>query len=229
MILILGGTSDTHEIIKDLKNNDFIISVATEYGFSMFKRLYGAKRVLKTHFNSESLEKFLLQYGIDTVIDTTHPFAKNITAAAKTVCERLNIRYIDKKRAILPENAVSYDKAVFFDEIEDVIDFLRINCRNILFTIGSNHLDKFLEFKDSGFFRILPFTESIEKCIALGIDSRRIIAIQGPFSANFNRSMIEEYGIDCMVTKNSSYKGGLIEKIESAKLSGIYIAIMNNI
>ncbi len=225
MILILGGTSDTHKVVKTI-DKEYIISVATDYGYVTFSKLY-RDRVVKIRFDKDSLKKFIVKHNITKIIDTTHPYAKTITTIAKSVSKSLNITYIDKKRSIMNRKDVNYEKAVFFDNTKDVIDFLKTNCSRILFSIGSKNIELFKEFKDIGYFRVLPFEESIKKCRNIGIDYNRIIAVQGPFSVNFNKTIIEEFCIDCIVTKNSGQSGGLIEKIEACQEKDIYIIILD--
>ncbi len=43
--------------------------------------------------------------------------------------------------------------------------------------------------------RMLPNIENMEKCEALGVKQRDIIAIQGPFSKELNKRYIEQYRV----------------------------------
>ena len=60
----------------------------------------------------------------------------------------------------------------------------------------------------------------------MGIPYKQVIAIQGPFSLNFNLAMIDEYRIDCIVTKQSGINGGFYEKFEAARDQLIDIVII---
>ncbi len=55
--------------------------------------------------------------------------------------------------------------------------------------------------------RVLPSVYSIEKCLDLGLPSENIIAMQGIFSKEFNRILMQEYNIDIMITKESGDDG----------------------
>ncbi len=228
MILILGGTVDTHRAVELMKDEEFLISVATDYGYSLFNEKYPNK-VVKKKFDKTTLTRFIAENSVVEIVDTTHPYAKEISKTAKDVARALNIKYVQKKRDFLDEDKVSYDKAVFVDNVNEALTFLKSNCSTILFSIGSKKLNYFKEFRDSSYFRILPFEESIKKCREIGIDYTRIIAMQGPFSENIDKVFIEEFGIDCVVSKNSGKEGGLLEKIEAARRTGIYIVIIGSI
>jgi precorrin-6A/cobalt-precorrin-6A reductase len=226
MILILGGTSDTHKFIKDLKYKNYVISVATDYGFSEFSRIY-PNRVLKIRFDMQSLENFVKDNGIVKIVDTTHPYAVKITSLSKKVAHKLEIDYIDAKRSLSKTPPINYDKLVYFDSIDELKCFLSKKCSMIFFTIGSNKLELFREFFNKGYFRILPFEDSIKKCKSLGIEYARLIAMQGPFSKELNIALIKEIGADCIVSKNSGKSGGILEKIQAAQEAGIYIAVLD--
>ena len=57
---------------------------------------------------------------------------------------------------------------------------------------------------------------SIKKCLEMGIPSKNIIAMQGTFSKEFNESMMKEYHVQLVVTKESGETGGTPSKIEAA-------------
>ncbi|WP_026939534.1 precorrin-6A reductase [Hippea alviniae] len=221
MILLLAGTTESKEIAKKLKEN-FIISVATDYGYESFKRVF--PNTIKANFDEESLAEFIKKKKITKIIDATHPFAFKISQTAKRVALKMKIEYKERKRKL--EASTTYKKALFFSSKEDIFDFLRCNCKRIFFTIGSKRIDMFKEFFDNSIFRILPYENSIKHLRNLGINPKNIIAMEGLFSKNFNIAIIEEFDIDCIVTKNSGREGGLNNKIEAAKDKNIYILIL---
>ena len=221
MILLLAGTTESKEIAKSLKEN-FIISVATDYGYKSFKKEF--PNTIKANFDEKSLVEFIKERKITKIIDATHPFAFNITKIAQKAAKKTNIAYENRKREI--KNSHEYEKALFFSSKDDLFDFLRCNCKRILFTIGSRHIHLFKDFFKNSVFRILPYEESIKHLRELGINPKNIIALEGPFSKRFNIAIIEEFGIDCIISKNSGKEGGLNNKIEAAKDKNIYILIL---
>jgi precorrin-6A/cobalt-precorrin-6A reductase len=222
--LILGGTSTTHNYIKTIKG-DFIISVATEYGFENFKKLYPNNVVLKK-FDSENLKKFIKDNNIYEIIDTTHPFAECISETAEKVAKELSIPYFSEIRKT--NFKIDYKNAYTFDTYEEIILFLKEKkFQSIMFTIGANNISLFKDFAEYSYVRILPFEKSIKKCRDAGFQYENIIALQGPFSENLNMALIQEFNIDCMVTKNSGEGSGFQEKLNACKKKSIDIIIKN--
>jgi len=56
----------------------------------------------------------------------------------------------------------------------------------------------------------------MEKCEALGVAQRDIVAIQGPFSKELNEALFRQYGVTLMITKESGKVGSVDEKLEAA-------------
>ena len=69
--------------------------------------------------------------------------------------------------------------------------------------------------------RVLPGLESVQLCYDAGLTGKQIIAMQGPFSEQMNRTIIGEYGISALVMKESGKTGGADEKLRAAKAAGI--------
>lgn len=64
--------------------------------------------------------------------------------------------------------------------------------------------------------RMLPRLDNMEKCEALGVAQRDIVAIQGPFSKELNEALFRQYGVTLMITKESGKVGSVDEKLEAA-------------
>jgi precorrin-6A/cobalt-precorrin-6A reductase len=136
----------------------------------------------------------------------------------------MGILYISKIR-IVEQDDFNYDKARYVDNFDQLLNVIKsIDVKNILFTTGSNNLS-WVEQLDNYeiYIRVLPYEDSINKCIAAGIKRQNIIAMQGPFSSALNTALINQYNIDCMVTKQSGKAGGYDEKIESAISNKIWL------
>lgn len=100
---------------------------------------------------------------------------------------------------------------------------------NILLTVGSKELGEYCASKDIRerlYARVLPAAESLALCARWGIRGRQIIAMQGPFSAEMNEAVIRQYGIACLVTKDSGRAGGFGEKLEAAWRTGIKVFVI---
>ena len=98
-------------------------------------------------------------------------------------------------------------------------------------TTGSRNLERFVKapaLKDCTLIaRVLPTAEVVELCEKLGLTPAQIIAMQGPFSREMNRSMYEKYGADVIVTKNSGMVGGTDEKFQAAEDLGLPVVVID--
>lgn len=213
MKLILGGTSDTHRYIEK-NGQEGIITVATEYGYAVFSQRY--ENVIHIRFTEDSLRRFITENRITEIIDTTHPFAKQITALAVKMSQEMDIPYINAMRSI--EFDSDYENIHLFDTYEEAVCFIKnVNFRSVLITTGVNNIDKFSEIADRCTARVLPYENSIDKCRQAGFEYKSIIGMQGPFSEEFNSALMKEIGADALVTKMSGDSGGLKEKIDSCR------------
>ena len=69
--------------------------------------------------------------------------------------------------------------------------------------------------------RMLPRIDDLEKCEKLGFPQKDIVAIQGPFTKEFNTALYKQYGVTTMITKESGKAGSVDEKLEAALELGI--------
>jgi precorrin-6A/cobalt-precorrin-6A reductase len=224
MILVLGGTSTAHNIISQL-TSDFLVTVATEYGLSEFRERYGDK-VIHIRFTHSSLEEFIVKHNIVEIIDATHPHAVQISEIALLTAEKTGIRYVNRVREIAEET--SYDKCMTFSDYSSIVGYLSKSAhKSILITTGSNSISSFSGFANVAHVRVLPFEKSIKACIDAGFHYSKIIAMQGPFSKEFNIALLKEINADCLVTKNSGDGSGYDEKVQACKELGIEILVIN--
>lgn len=101
---------------------------------------------------------------------------------------------------------------------------------NVLLTTGTKDLAVFVEampdYRDRLYVRILPVEESFAKVRELGIPASHIVAMQGPFSTEFNCALIRELDIGTLVTKQSGKAGGFTQKAEAAQACGIELVVI---
>ena len=67
----------------------------------------------------------------------------------------------------------------------------------------------------------------VKKCEDNGILPKNIIAMQGPFSLNMNKAMIEQLNIKYLVTKKGGDTGGEKEKIDACNEKGIEVILLD--
>ena len=225
MILILGGTSDSHEYIAALAE-PYIVSVATSYGHREFSEHYGNK-VVQARFSTDSLVQFIKSNKITKIVDTTHPFAREISRIAVHACAECGIDYVNAKRSTdIAEKYMSYRKLHLAGSFEEAAAQPFLASGKLFFTIGSKNLHFFSKYLDKALVRVLDDAASVEICRGLGVADDCIIAAKGPFSVQDNIRAIDEHGITCIITKESGAKGGFEQKADAAMLRDIDLLVI---
>ena len=227
MIWIVGGTSDTTRLLDLLSDKiDFsklIVSVTTDYGEQLLNS-YKVK-IFKGKIEREEIQNFIDKNQIDIIVDTSHPYAENISKNILEIIDLEKINYMRYERAKNIE-----DNEYTFESLEKLIDYINENMKNevILSTLGSKAIPKLAEIENNKvFLRILPTVESVKSAIDYNFLPKDIIAIQGPFSKEFEEEMLKFYKASVLLTKDSGEAGGLSEKLEVCKKLGIKCLIVS--
>lgn len=216
MIWVIGGTSETELLLDKIDGKvNYVVSVATYSGREVLKKY---NNIVVSRMNKDEMTGFIKENSIDMVVDLSHPYAVDVTQNAIDACERLNIKYLRYVR-----NNFVDDRAVYFNTLENCIDFLREIKGCVFFTTGMKNVRDFEEIKGSNRFvyRILPTIFSIEECVRCNVKMNDIVAVLGPVSKELNEVMFKEYGAKYVVMKDSGIEGGTPEKINACITLGI--------
>jgi len=237
-IFLMGGTKDSINIIKFLKENYIslyiLTTTTTDYGGKLAK-VAGSDDVIDKPLHKSEILDLLKNYfdenSFDVLIDATHPFAVNITSTAIETSKIANIPYIRFERPTLDYS--KYKNVHSVDSFEEVGDIISTNFsgKNILHLAGVNTINMVLSSnqiaKKNFFVRVLPVKSSIEKCNNSGIYGEHIVAMQGVFSKEFNKVLMKELKIEVIITKESGDIGGVPSKIAAAHELGISVILVN--
>ncbi len=233
-VLIFAGTTEGRRLAETLSRSGIVctVCVATEYGFQMMPRRDEIK-VLQGRLDESQMRELMGQEGRQSfcaVVDATHPFAVEVSANVKKSAQACGLSYLRLKRdtgcAGPGENGVFWlpDSASCAERLLDAEG-------NILLTTGSKELGVYCaeeSLRKRLYVRVLPGRESLELCERAGIGGSRILALQGPFSKEFNLAVIRQYQIRHLVTKESGSAGGFEEKLQAAAEAGICTWVIGN-
>lgn len=224
-ILLFAGTTEGRKLSECLAEAGIYhtICVATEYGEIVLKK-NPFMTVHRGRMNEEQIKEFIQNGKFEAVVDATHPYADIVTMNIKTAMKGMKIPYLRLKREM--NLSQKEDNVFYFETNEACAKALEEIQGNILLTTGSKELAMYCvseDVKDRLFVRVLPGLESLSLCIEQGIQGKQIIAMQGPFSTEMNEALIRQYGISCLVTKQSGKYGGYFEKLEAARKTGISV------
>lgn len=234
MILVMSGTEEGREIVKALSDEekDVVTTVATEYGREIYEKIGLGHLCLQGRLDIKGLSELIRGNDIKTLIDATHPYATQASLNAIKASGECGIKYIRFQRPSSISNLSCMDQAAtkkpdlvhILKSMDEAVEWCRESGRKtILLTTGFSSVEKFVKLKDEKniYVRILPMPAHIEQCVKMGIKSSNILAIQGPFSLEFNKAVFNQYHIDVVVTKDSGKTGGVPEKIQAAMEMGI--------
>ncbi len=232
-IIVLAGTSDGARIIEyldSLEDIDIIATTTTSYGGELAS-CAGANEVLVGGLDDEDMMEIIKQKKVDLLVDATHPFASEATKNAINASKKSEISYIRFER---PSINYGMNENLYlvndFEEASNISSELIKGIKNgrILHLAGVSTISQIIKKipVHSLVVRVLPAVYSIKKCLEIGISSENIIAMQGIFSTEFNRILMEEYDVDVVITKESGESGGTLSKIEAASQLGIPIVMV---
>ena len=231
-VMIFGGTTEGRVLAEYCheKGISAWISVATGYG----KMVLPESRYLHIHespMDACEMETFIRQQGITLVLDATHPYAAAVSQNIRRACGQAGIKLIRVIRESAPgwDGSQEPENILWAGSAEKAVSFLNDRPGNILVTTGSKELSFYTaldSFENRVFARVLPSLPVISACEQLGIKGKHLIAMQGPFSVEMNRSMIKQYHIRYLVTKEAGNAGGFLEKIRAAEECGITAVVI---
>lgn len=216
MIWIIGGTSEGRIIIENISDlNNFLVTIATDGG----REFFNTDNLVVGRMTYAEMVNFGEQNKVSMIVDLTHPYAKIVSDNAKKVAKELEVSYIRYVRKI---SEVSKN-SIYLRSYQESYEYLSKINGTVFFTTGSKNVGDFEKVRgDNKFvYRILPAIESLEICKTYNIAMKDIVAILGPFSIEFNKTMLKEYHADYCLMKDSGKPGGTLEKIEACEELGV--------
>lgn len=227
MILLIGGTSETAPLAEALAAAGFrvLVSTATEVPLDVGKHPNISSRC--GILDVQGMAQLAAKRGVQAIVDASHPYSVAAHANAKRVALDLSIPCF---RWVRPPAAKNGDPVSFARTHEFAAKTACSFGRPVFLTTGSRNIVPYaLEADRTGVplvVRVLPHPESIAACRRAGVPETHIVQGRGPFSVEANRSVIREFGIGTLVTKDSGVEGGFPAKIEAARLEKCRVIVV---
>ncbi|WP_394236654.1 precorrin-6A reductase [Niallia oryzisoli] len=223
MILFLAGTSDARELALEIQKAGLrvLATVVTESAAKSLEEAGVPAQVGR--LTSADMTALIKEKGFQAVVDASHPFAEEASKNALQGAKEADVPYIryerESQRFRHPNLTV----------VSDYAEAARLAARIkgvIMLTTGSKTLEVFAKElvglpNTRMIVRMLPRIDNMEKCAALGVEQKDIVAIQGPFSKELNIALYRQYGVTLMITKESGKVGSVDEKVAAALECGI--------
>lgn len=226
-VLLFGGTTEGRQLAQWLdarQTCDIIYCTATGYGASLLEE---GRRVRLVSGPLSQEEKLGLVEGreLACIVDATHPYARHISESVDELADILGVDVVrvarvDSKNGTWTAVRTAQEAACRLASTEG----------HVLLTTGTKDLPVFVDaiadFKERLYVRVLPLPVSLERVLEAGIPASHIVAMQGPSSVQLNVSLIRDWEISHMVTKQSGPVGGFDEKVQAARDCGIELVVI---
>lgn len=227
-ILIFGGTTEGRLLCEALSESgrEAVVCTATAYGGALVNDLPHIL-VRSERMAAEAMAGFISDGAFGTVVDATHPYAREATRNIREACAGTGCAYIRVVRETPEAPRPSRIRSV--PDMDAAVEYLAETTGNVLLTTGSKDLARFCRLPDFGrrlYARVLPDADAIRACNELGFAGEHIIAMQGPFAHDLNLALLRRFNCAYLVTKNTGGAGGLDAKLSAALEAGAEVLLV---
>ncbi len=227
-VWVFSGTGEGNLVAAGLiaSGIQVVLSCASEQGRALASQACPEAFVVAGRLGLEKRLKMMAGSGARMIVDATHPFSVQMSEQLLRLSEVLNIPHLRLDRP----RSQKIKRATYVSDFE-AAGFMAVEKgKRILLATGSKELEAILKADSARerewFLRLSPEPEMLTKALDCGIPRKNICAMLGPFSKTANVSLMREWKIDCLVTKDSGGPGGFDEKVSAAKKLGIELVVV---
>ena len=217
-ILILVGTGDGLQLAKELGlHAEFNICIFVDNRSRLRSNLKVAGEI-STLRNEDFFHRFLIENGIESLIDASHPFDKEITELCKRVSKLADIKLTHFLRPPWTQTIDdNWTSVRTLDEAAKTIP----DGSNVFIATGRIGLEKFSKLTSSKLF-IRRLGKVKMHC---PLDNGKFIYGDPPFSLKDEISLFRSLKIDVLVIKNVGGEGSFA-KVEAARALNISVIMI---
>jgi precorrin-6A/cobalt-precorrin-6A reductase len=213
-VLLLGGTAEARDLAARLHPGvDVISSLAGRVPDPALPA--GGVRI-GGFGGVDGMRRWLVDSGIDAVVDATHPYAATITAHAAEVCRDLDMPYLLLARPPWPPGDAI--PVVSDTEAAETVESKQFS--RVFLTTGRSGVTAFREL--DAWFLIRAVTAPEPQTLPR---NHELVLSRGPYRYDGEVALLTEHRIDALVTKNS---GGEMTrpKLDAAAAMGIPVVMV---
>jgi len=217
-VLILGGTAEASALARLLADERWVAPVLSFAGRTAAPVLPPIPSRIGGFGGWVGLAAYLRGEMMDVLIDATHPFAHQISINAAQAAAAAAVPRLVLQRP--PWTPSPGDRWVSVPSVAAAAAALGKAPRRVFLTIGRQDLLPF-EAADHHFYLI----RSVDPPDPALLPPRAaILTGRGPFTAEHDRALMEQHGIEVLVTKNS---GGADGKLRAARALGLPVIMVD--
>ncbi|BAY82545.1 precorrin-6x reductase [Calothrix parasitica NIES-267] len=217
-LLILGGTQEASKLAEkaiNLPNIELKVSLAGRTNKALI-----SKKIRVGGFGGVAgLINYLEAENIDLLVDSTHPFAANISQNAAIAAEKLGLPRLMLVRS--EWESVTGDKWIEVENTQSAVDILPSFAKRVFLTIGRQEVTAFNQVENIWFLMRM-----IEKPLSDIVLPKGLLVLErGPFSQDSEKLLLQKHNIDTIVSKNSG-GNATYAKIVAARELGIKVVMV---
>ena len=218
-LLILGGTTEATALAKAVAAAGIAGTVSFAGRVARPRRQPLPQRV-GGFGGVAGLLAYLQRHRITHVIDATHPFAAQMSHNAVAACAQLGLPLIALSRA--PWVPQAGDDWTHVADIAAAVAALNRSAARVMLAVGRMHLH---EFTPNGqHFYLLRLVDPPTD--APPFRDHHVLVSRGPFTQADDRILMQQYGIDVVVSKNAGGTGAYA-KIAAARDLGLPVIMID--
>ncbi|MDU9005699.1 cobalt-precorrin-6A reductase [Sedimentitalea todarodis] len=168
---------------------------------------------------ADGLARYLRAEAITHVVDATHPFAAQMSTNAVVACAMADVPLIALTRPAW--QAGPQDRWTVVPDIDAAVAALAGPVRRVFLAVGRMHLAAFAAQPQHRYLLRL-----VDQPDALPLPDCHLVVDRGPFSAEADKALMQDHGIELVVSKNAGGTGAR-SKIDAAREMGLPVLMID--
>ena len=196
-ILILGGTTEARQVAGKLAARADLSVTLSLAGRTESPVAQGVPVRIGGFGGADGLAAHLGREKVDLLIDATHPYAARISANAAEAARQAGVPILALRRP--GWDPVAADRWTLVDSMAEAARALGKAPRRVFLAIGR---------QEAGIFEAAPQHHYLIRSVdpvepKLAVPDAIYLLARGPFPEADERALLQEHGIDAVVSKNS--------------------------
>lgn len=218
-ILVLGGTSEASALAQALAQAGLPATLSYA-GRTRSPRAQPLPVRVGGFGGVAGLAAYLRDHGVTHLVDATHPFAAAMSRNAVAAAAQVGVPLLALTRpAWAPGEGDVWHRVA---DMAGAVDWLAgQGARRVLLALGRQHVDAFAAQPQHRF--VLRFVDAPEQAPAL--PDHHLVIDRGPFTLAGDTALLQQHGIDLVVSKNAGGSGAQA-KLLAARALGVPVLMI---
>ncbi len=217
-LLILGGTTEASSLALRVARME--VDATLSYAGRVARPMEQPIPTRSGGFGGvEGLAAYLRDQGVTHLVDATHPFAARMSANAVEAARLARVPLVALVRP--PWTPVDGDDWRHVPDMSAARDLLGLERKTVFLAIGRQELGAFADSPHHYLLRVVdPPMERFP------LEDYTAVVARGPFDAESDRRLLEEHGVEVIVSKNAGGDGARA-KLDAARTLGLPVVMVD--